>query len=36
MDGLFFMGQEAWANTVLCKVPAVVLVFKPEQSQFGS
>lgn len=36
MDGLFFMGQQAGADTVLCKVPAVVVVFKPQEGDFGS
>jgi hypothetical protein len=36
MNGLFFMGQEAGTDTVLCKAAVIVLVFKPEQSDFGS
>ena len=35
IHGLFFMGQEGGADTALCKIPAVALVFKPEEGDFG-
>jgi hypothetical protein len=35
MNGLFFMWQQTGADTVLCEIAVIVLVFKPQEGDFG-